>query len=77
MKKRNFLIAAAFVIALCVIPACDILEECGTCVWITEDADGNILTEGTPLPVCGDNLYEKQDADPETIAGITSYWDCY
>jgi hypothetical protein len=77
MKNRNLLITAAFVITLSIIPACDILEECGTCVWTTEDADGNIVDEGVPQPVCGDNLYEKENAAPETIDGLTYYWNCY
>ena len=76
MKKRNLLSSAVFVFALGLLPACDILEECGTCTLFTEDADGNI-TEGTPLPLCGDALTEKQDQLPVTVGGITTYWECY
>ena len=76
MKKRNIVIAAVVVLAMGVLPACDIIEECGTCELVTEDADGN-KPYGTPLPFCGDALTEKEDASPVTINGITTYWNCY
>jgi len=76
MKKRNILFAAVFVVAMAVIPACDIIEECGTCELVTEDADGN-QSFGTPLPFCGDDLKDKEDASPVTINGVTTFWNCY
>ena len=76
MKKRNIVIAAVLMMAMTIIPACDLVEECGTCELVTEDADGN-RTYGTPLPFCGDDLKDKEDASPVTINGITTYWNCY
>ncbi len=76
MKKRNLLSSALFIFALGLLPACDILEECGTCKLITEDADGN-STEGVPFTLCGDALTERQDQLPVEVGGITTYWDCY
>ena len=76
MKRRNVLIAALFVAAFAIVPACDVIEECGTCELVTEDAVGN-KTYGTPLPFCGDELKEKEDASPVTINGVTTYWNCY
>lgn len=76
MKRRNVLIAALFVAAVATFPACDVIEECGTCELVTEDADGN-KSYGTPLPFCGDDLKEKEDAPPVTINGVTTYWNCY
>ncbi len=76
MKKRNILIAAVLVMAMGVLPACDVIEECGTCELITEDSGGN-KTYGTPLPFCGDDLKDKEDASPVTINGVTTYWNCY
>jgi hypothetical protein len=76
MKRRNILLAAVVALAFAVIPACDLVEECGTCELVTEDGDGN-KTYGTPLPFCGDDLKEKEDAPPVTINGITTYWNCY
>lgn len=76
MKKRNILVSAVIVMAMTMIPACDLVEECGTCELVTEDADGN-RTYGTPLPFCGDDLKDKEDASPVTINGITTYWNCY
>ena len=75
MKKRNILISVVFIWVVGFLPACGFLEECGTCELVTEDADGNI-TEGTPLPFCGDALSEKQNSSPVTVAGVTTYWDC-
>jgi hypothetical protein len=76
MKKRNLVITAAVVMAMGFLPACDIIEECGTCELVTEDADGN-KTYGTPLPFCGDDLTDKDNEPPVTINGITTYWNCY
>lgn len=75
MKKRKILIAAVLVMALGVLPACDVIEECGTCELVTEDAGGN-KTYGTPLPFCGDDLKDKEDAMPVTINEVTTYWSC-
>ena len=76
MKKRNLLIAVAVVFAIGLLPACDLLDECGTCKLISEDADGNITDEGTPIPFCGDDLAEKQDQLPITVGSTTTYWEC-
>jgi hypothetical protein len=76
MKKRNIVIAAVLMMSMTIIPACDLVEECGTCELVTEDADGN-RTYGTPLPFCGDDLKDKEDASPVTINGITTFWNCY
>jgi len=75
MKKRNLLIAAVFIGVVGFLPACEILEECGSCVLVTEQADGTI-SRGTPLPFCGETLADKQDSTPQTIGGVTTYWDC-
>lgn len=64
------------ILAMGVLPACDLVEECGTCELVTEDADGN-KTYTTPLPFCGDELAEREDASPVTIDGVTTYWNCY
>jgi hypothetical protein len=76
MKKRTILIATVLLMSMMIIPSCDLVEECGTCELVTEDADGN-KTYGTPLPFCGDDLKDKEDASPVTINGITTYWNCY
>lgn len=76
MKKKSIFIAGLFVLALASIPACDLIEECGTCRLITEE-NGVVTNEGAALPYCGDDLKEKQNADPVTVAGVTTYWDCY
>jgi hypothetical protein len=75
MKKRNILIAAVLVIAMGVLPACDVIQECGLCKLVTEDAVGN-KTYGPELPFCGDDLKDKEDALPVTINGVTTYWIC-
>ena len=75
MKKRNLLITVVIVLLSVVIPGCDLLEECGTCELVTEDADGNI-TYGTPLPFCGEALEEKKNSSPVTVGGVTTYWEC-
>lgn len=76
MKKKNLFIGGLFILAFALLPACDLIEECGTCVLITEE-NGQVIEEGTPLPYCGDALKEKQNSSPVTVGGITTYWDCY
>lgn len=77
MKKRNILIAAVVIIAMGVLPACDLVEECGECQFVTEYSDATPTTYGTPLPFCGDDLKDKEDALPVTIGVQTTYWNCY
>jgi len=75
MKKRilrsfvGLIILAAFT-----LPACEFIEECGTCELVTDD--GVDITYGTPLPFCGDALAEKQSSSPTTIGNTVSYWNC-
>jgi hypothetical protein len=76
MKKRNILSAVVVVLALAILPACNLVEECGTCELVTEYSDGTPTEYGTPLPFCGDALKDKEDASPVTIGGITTYWNC-
>jgi hypothetical protein len=76
MKKRNLLMTAVVLLAMGILPACNIIEECGTCELVTEYSNGTPTEYGTPLPFCGDALSEKQDASPVTISGVTTYWSC-
>lgn len=76
MKKRNLIAILLFILFSGSFTACDILEECAQCAFISEDEDGNVISEGTPLPYCGDQLAEKQDTPPVTVGGVTSYWSC-
>jgi len=76
MKRRNIWIAAVLVLALGLLPACDLVDECGMCEFVTEYSDGTPTEYGTPLPFCGDELKEKEDAPPVTIGVRTTYWNC-
>jgi len=77
MRTRKIVMATVVVLAMCILPACDIVEECGSCELITEDKDGN-KTYGTPLLLCGDELKEKENEPLETLPdGGVSYWNCY
>ena len=58
MKTRKIVVTGLVVLAMCILPACDIVEECGSCELVTEDKDGN-KTYGTPLLLCGDELKDK------------------
>jgi hypothetical protein len=77
MKRRNIWIGAVVILGLVILPACDIVEECGTCEFVTEYSDATPTEYGTPLPFCGDDLKEKEDALPVTIGVRTTYWNCY
>lgn len=76
MRKRIIHVGAVALFALGLLTSCDLIEECGTCELVTEAADGTI-TKTTPLPVCGDQLKEKEDSLPVEIGGSTTYWECY
>ena len=75
MKKRNLLIAVVVVFAIGLFPACDLIEECGKCIFVTDDGSGNV-TEGTPVPLCGEALKEREDQLPITVGSTTTYWEC-
>jgi hypothetical protein len=82
MKRKNILIAAVLIVAMATLPACDLIEECGTCELVTEYSDGTDTGYGTPLPFCGDDLKDKEDAypvylNPDTPQETKSYWNCY
>jgi hypothetical protein len=77
MKRKNILIAAVLITAMGVLPACDIIEECGTCELVTEYSDGTDTEYGPPLPFCGDDLKDKEDALPVEIGVRTTYWNCF
>ena len=77
MKRKNILIAAVLIAAMAALPACDLIEECGTCEFVTEYSDGTDTEYTTPLPYCGDDLKDKEDASPRTFNGTTTYWNCY
>ena len=76
MKKRVILSALIFAGLTCLTFSCDILDECGECELVTIDANNN-ETRSTPLPYCGEDLKDKKDSSPETIGGVTTYWECY
>ncbi|MEX0981869.1 MAG: hypothetical protein WD577_05195 [Bacteroidales bacterium] len=73
MKKQilRSCVGLIVLVAFFTLPACELLEDCGTCVLVT---DGE---EGTPLLFCGDAYQERLNSSPTTINGVTSYWDCY
>ena len=76
MKKRIILSALIFAGLTCLTVSCEILDECGNCELVTIDANGN-ETRSTPLPYCGEELKDRKDSSPETIGGVTTYWECY
>ena len=76
MKRKIILFPALLILLICILPACDIFGECGTCEWVSIDAD-DIETRTAPQPFCNDELLERQNDVPETIDGVTTYWDCY
>jgi hypothetical protein len=75
MKKKSILIAGLFLLAMSMVPSCDLIEECGTCSLITEE-NGQVVDEGAALPFCGDDLKERKNSSPVTVAGVTTYWEC-
>lgn len=75
MKKRNIIRAAFLALCLGIIPACDLLEECGTCEMVTVELDGS-LTNSTPTIFCADELADKKDAGTVEVDGKLIYWVC-
>lgn len=47
---------------------------CGVCELITND--NGTISYGTPVPYCGEQLFDKEESSPVTIGGITTYWNC-
>ena len=76
MKRKIIILAVLFIGAACLLPACDIFDECGVCEMVTVNLADNSETRSTPVPLCGDDLTDKQNFIPETVDGTTIYWDC-
>ena len=77
MRIKKIVAAMVVIMAMCLLPACDIVEECGECEQVTEKPDGT-KTYGTPLLLCGDELKEKDNESPETLPnGDITYWNCF
>ena len=77
MKRKNIAIPALVLLFLALVPACNLLEDCGTCELVTVDADGN-TTFGAPQLFCGDALEDKMNSNPrQTPDGGLQYWECY
>ena len=74
MKRflRRLLILIFF---FALIPSCNLLDDCKTCKEVTDDGV-NTPTKGVGIPSCGDKLEERESADPVTIGGVTTYWEC-
>jgi hypothetical protein len=68
-------LAGLIILAAFMLPACEFLEDCGTCELVTED--GTEVTTSTPLLFCGEAYQEKLNSEPTTIGGITTYWNCW
>lgn len=76
MKKKLLRATAlSIILSAFLLPSCEFLEDCGTCVLITEE-NGVITNEGTPMIFCGEQLVEKQNSGATTVGGVTTYWDC-
>ena len=76
MRTRKILTVVLVTCSSCFLPACDFLEECGQCEMVTVHPDGS-ETRTAPIPLCGDDLRDKQNFIPETVDGNTIYWECY
>lgn len=77
MRTRKIVMATTVALAICILPSCNLVEECGSCEQVTEDKDG-IKTYGTPLLLCGDELKDKENEPLENLPdGGVSYWNCY
>lgn len=76
MKKRVLRsLAGLIVLVALTLPACEFLEDCGTCELVTDD--GTEITYGTPLLFCGEAYQEKLNSEPIEVAGVTTWWNCY
>lgn len=75
MKRKFIIIAAMYLCAGFLLPACDIFDECGSCEMVTVMPD-QTETRTTPVWLCDENLAEKKDFVPITENGNTIYWEC-
>ncbi|MFH0759425.1 MAG: hypothetical protein V2B15_19215 [Bacteroidota bacterium] len=74
--KRSFIsFIALYIGSACLLPSCDIFDECGVCEMVTVKPDGS-ETRSTPVPLCGEDLTDKQNFIPEIVDGNTIYWEC-
>ena len=76
MKKnivRALAISGFFALTL---NSCELLGDCSTCSQVTYESGSEVAS--TPgISYCGDELEEKESADPVIIGNRSTYWECY
>ncbi len=76
MRRFKLTAAAVALLSIGMLQGCDIFEEAGECEQVTIDADGN-ETRTKPTPYFGEEFQSRKNSSPKTVAGITTYWECY
>lgn len=77
MKKQILRSCVGLIfLAAFTLPACEFLEDCGTCELLKDD--GNEITVVIKEMIyCNDSYLDKLNSTPtEVLDGIT-YWNCY
>ena len=74
--KRIFGKAGIFVFITIFAPSCELFDDCKTCSMVTY-VDGIFESKTPGILYCGEELAEKEDAEPVTIGDRTTQWECY
>lgn len=74
MKKLIRLGAVLFVLAA-IGPSCEMQDDCKTCKLVVYE-NGSKISETTGTSYCGDDLADKENANPVVVGNRTSVYEC-
>lgn len=76
MKKKLHFIFPLFLVAISIIPSCELVGDCKTCSRVTY-IDGVLVSETSAAEYCGVELAAKEAEPPVVIGNTTTRWECY
>ncbi len=74
MKSILRLASVLFFMAI-VGPSCESLDDCKTCKLVVYE-DGARVSETTGTQYCGDELSDKENAEPVVVGNRESVYEC-
>ncbi len=73
--KKIIRLAVLFLLLAVTGPSCELLDDCKTCKLVVYE-DGIKVSETTGTSYCGDDLKDKEDADPVIVGNRRSVYEC-
>jgi len=75
MKKKLIYFAGFLLIASSVSSCEGLFQICKTCKYVTYEG-GNVISEGSPVEYCGDDLLVIEATPPVVTGNLTTKYEC-